>query len=194
MILICFQGKRFYITVIQVYVPTTDAQKAEVDNFYEDLQDLLELTPKRRYPFHQRGLECKSRKPRVTWSNRQVWPWSTKWGRAKTNRTLSREHAGHSKHLSPTTQEMTLSQNQINYVLCSQRWRSCIQSAKTRPGADYGSDHQLLIAKFKLKLKKVEKTTRPFKYDLNKIPYDYTVEVRNRFKWLDLVDRVPEEL
>ena len=115
MILICFQGKRFYITVIQVYVPTTDAQKAEVDNFYEDLQDLLELTPKRRYPFHQRGLECKSRKPRVTWSNRQVWPWSTKWGRAKTNRTLSREHAGHSKHLSPTTQEMTLSQNQIMF-------------------------------------------------------------------------------
>ena len=78
MILICFRGKLFYITVIQVYVPTTDAQKAEVDNFYEDLQDLLELTPRRRYPFHQRGLECKSRKSRVTWSNRQVWPWSTK--------------------------------------------------------------------------------------------------------------------
>ena len=69
-----------------------------------------------------------------------------------------------------------------------------IQSAKTRPGADCGSDHQLLDAKFRVKLKKLGKTTRPFRYDLNQIPYDYTVEVMNRFKGLDLVDRVPEEL
>ena len=85
-------------------------------------------------------------------------------------------------------------QNQIDYIICSQRWRSSIQSAKTRLGADCGSDHELLIAKFKLKLKKVGKTTRPFRYDLNQIPYDYIVEVRNRFKGLDLIDRVPEEL
>ena len=64
----------------------------------------------------------------------------------------------------------------------------------TRPGADYGRDHQLLIAKFRLKLKKVGRTTRQFRYDLNQIPYDYTVEVMNRFKGLDLVDRVPEDL
>ena len=69
-----------------------------------------------------------------------------------------------------------------------------IQSTKTRLGADYGSDHELLIAKFRLKLKKVGKTTRSFGYDLNQIPYDYTVEVRNRFKGLDLIDRVPDEL
>ena len=69
-----------------------------------------------------------------------------------------------------------------------------MQSAKTRPGADCGSDHELLIAKFRLKLKKVGKTTRPFRNDLNQIPYSYTVEVRNRFKGLDLIDRVPEEL
>ena len=79
-------------------------------------------------------------------------------------------------------------QNQIDYILFSQRWRSSIQSAKTRLGADYGSDHELLIAKFRLKLKKVEKTTRPFRYDLNQIPYDSTVEVRNRFKGLDLIE------
>ena len=66
--------------------------------------------------------------------------------------------------------------------------------SKTRPGADCGSDHELLIAKFRLKLKKVGKTTRPFRYDLNKIPYDYTMGVRNRFKRLDLIDRVPDEL
>ena len=79
-----------------------------------------------------------------------------------------------------------------DYILCSQRWRSSIQSAKTRLGADCGSDHELLIAKFRLKLKKVGKTTRPLRYDLNQIPYDYTVEVTNRFKGLDM--RVPEEL
>ena len=72
--------------------------------------------------------------------------------------------------------------------------RSSIQSAKTRPGAYCGSDHEFLITKFRLKLKKVGKTTRPFIYDLNQIPYDYTVEVRNRFKGLDLIDRVPDEL
>ena len=84
--------------------------------------------------------------------------------------------------------------NQIDYILCSERWRSSIKSAKTRLGADCGSDHELLIGKIILKLKKVGKTTRPFRYDLNQIPYDYTVEVRNRFKGLDLIDRVPDEL
>ena len=84
-------------------------------------------------------------------------------------------------------------QNQIDYIICSQRWRS-IQPAKIRLGADCGSDHELLIAKFRLKLKKAGKTSRPFRYDLNQIPYDYTVEVTNRFKGLDLIDRKPEEL
>ena len=65
---------------------------------------------------------------------------------------------------------------------------------KTRPGDDCGSDHELLITKSRLKLKKVGKTARPFRYDLNQIPYDYTEEVRNRFKGLDLIDRVPDEL
>ena len=69
-----------------------------------------------------------------------------------------------------------------------------MQSAKTRPRADCGSDHELLIAKFRLNSKKVGKTTRPFRYDLKQIPYDYAVGVRNRFKGLDLIDRVPDEL
>ena len=68
-----------------------------------------------------------------------------------------------------------------------------IQSAKTRPGAECGSDHELLIAKLRLKLEKVGKTTRPFRYDLNQIPYNYTVEATNRFKGSDLIDRVPED-
>ena len=72
-----FQGKPFNTTVIQVYAPTSNAEEAEVEWFYEDLQDLLELRPKKRCPVHYGGLECKSRKSRDTWSNRQVWPWST---------------------------------------------------------------------------------------------------------------------
>ena len=82
-------------------------------------------------------------------------------------------------------------QNQTDYILCSQRWGSPLQSAKTRPGADCGSYHELLIAKF---IQKIGKTTRPPRYDLNQIPYDYTEKVINRFKRLDLIDRVPEEL
>ena len=115
---------------------------------------------------------------------------------------MPREHAGHSKHPLPTTQEKTLhiditrwstGDHQIDYILCSQRQRSSIESAKIRPRLDCGSDHELLIAKFRLKMKKVGKTTRPFRYDLNQILYDYTVEVTNRFKGFDLIDRVPEK-
>ena len=105
------------------------------------------------------------------------------------------QHTGHSKHLVPATQETTLHMDitrwsipKSDYILCSQRWRSSIQSAKTRPGAECGSDHELLIAKFRLKLKKVRKNTIPFSYDLNQIPYDYTVEMTNRFKRLDLIE------
>ena len=158
--------------------------------------------PQKRCPFHYRGLECKSRKSRNTWSNRQIWPWSTEWSWVKANRVLPREltcqpntlFQQHKRRLYTWTSPDGQHWNQINYILCSQRWRSSIQSTKTRPGADCGSDHELLIAKFRLKWKKVGKTTRPFRYDLNQIPYDYTVEVRNRFNGLDLIDRVPDEL
>ena len=76
MISVHFQGKPFSITVIQVYAPASNAEEAEVERFCEDLQDLLELIPPKRCPFHYRGLECKSRKSRNTWSNRQIWPWN----------------------------------------------------------------------------------------------------------------------
>ena len=87
-----------------------------------------------------------------------------------------------------------LYQNQTDYILCSQKWRSSTQSAKTRLGTDCSSDHEHLTAKFRLILKKAGEATRPFRYDLNQVPNDYTVDVRNRFKGLDLVDRVPDTL
>ena len=105
-------------------------------------------------------------------------PWTEKPSRLQ---STGSQRVGHDWATSPRT-------------LCSRRWRSSIQSAKTRLGADCSSDHELLITKFRLKLKKVGKTARPFRYDLNQIPYDYTVEVRNIFKGLDPIDRVPDEL
>ena len=94
----------------------------------------------------------------------------------------------HKRRLYTWTSPDVQHQNQIDYILCSQRWRCSIQSVKTRSGADCSSDRELLIAKFKLKLKKVGEITRPFSYDLNQIPNGYTVEIRNRFKGLDLIE------
>ena len=146
-------------------------------------------------------LECKSRKSRNTWSNRQIWPWNTKRSKAKANTVLPRERTSHSKHPLPTTREKTTHghhqtvNTEIRLIIFfAATMEKLIQSAKTRPGADCGSDQELLIAKFRLKWKKVGKTTRPFRYDLNKIPDDYTVEMTNRFKGSDMIDREPEEL
>ena len=87
----------------------------------------------------------------------------------------------HKRRLRTWTSPDSQYRNQIDYILCSQRWRSSIQAAKTKLGADSGSDHELIIAKFRLKLKKVGKTTRSFRYELNQIFYDYTVEMTNTF-------------
>ena len=108
----------------------------------------------KRCPFHYRGLECKSRKSRNTWSNRQIWPWSTEWSSVKANRVLPRECTSHSKHLllTNTREDSThghhhMANTKIRLtILCSQRSRSSIQSTKTRPGADCGSDHELFTA------------------------------------------------
>ena len=139
---------------------------------------------------------CDPMNTRDTWSNSHIWPWNTNWSRQRLTEfcqenalvrasTLLQQHQRQLyTWISPEGQY----QNQIDYIVCSQRWRSSIQSVKTRPGADCGSDHEFLIAKFRLKLKKVGKTTRPFRYDLNRIPYDYTVKVTNIFQELDLIE------
>ena len=173
MISVRFQGKPFNITVIQAYAPTSNTEEAE--QFYEDLQDLLELTPKKDVLFIIGDWNAKvgsQEKAGVT----------GKFGLGVRNEARQRliefcqENAlvisnilfqQHKRRLYTWTSPDGQHQNQIDYILCSQRWRSSIQSAKTRPGAAFGSDHERLIAKFRLKLKKVGKTTRPFRYDLN---------------------------
>ena len=177
MISVRFQGKPFNITIIQAYVPTSNAEEAEVELFYEDLQDLLELIPQKHALFIIGDWNAKAgsqETPRVT----------GKFGLGVQNEAgqklieFCQENAlviantlfqQHKRRLYTWTSPDGHYQNQTDYILCSQRWRSSIQSAKTRAGAECGSDHELLIAKFRLKLKKVGKATRPFRYD--KIKY-----------------------
>ena len=169
MISVRSQGKPFDIMVIQAYAPTSNAEEAEVEQFYEDLQDLLELTPKKDVLSIIGVWNAKV--------GSQETPGVTgKFGLGIQNETGQRliefcqENAlviantlfqQHKRRLYTWTSPDGQQRNQIDCVLCSQRWRSSIQSAKARLGADCGSDHELLIAKFRLKLKKVGKTTRP---------------------------------
>ena len=120
-------SKPFNITVTQVYAPTSNAEETEVERFYEDLQDIWELTPKKRCPFHSRGLECKSRKSRNIWGNKQIWPWNAEWSRAKTDRVLPIKCTGHSKHPLPTTQEKTLHMDITRWSTLKSDWLYSLQ-------------------------------------------------------------------
>ena len=189
MITVRFQGKPFYITVIQVYAPTSNAEEAEVEQFYEDRQDLLELTPKKDVLFIIGDWNAKvgsqeMELPGVTGKfgvgvQNEAGQRVTEFCQENTLVIANTVFQKHKRRLYTWTSRDGQHRNQIDYIFCSKRWRNSTQSTKTRPGADCGSDHELLITKFRLKLKKVGKTARPFGYDLNQIPYDYTVEVRN---------------
>ena len=186
-----------------VSAPTSNAQEAEVDRFYEDLP----IRPSRT-----------NTKKDVLFS---IGDWNAKVGCQEIPQVMGKfglvvqNEAGqrliefcqqnalitantlfqqHKRQLYTWTPPNGQYLNQIDFVLCSWRWKNSIQSAKTRPGANSGSHHELFITKFRLKLKKVGNATRPFRYALNKILYEYTEEVINRFKGLDQVDRVPKEL
>ena len=124
---LCFQGKPFKIMVIQAYAPTSNTEEAEFEWFYEDLQDLLEITPQKRCPFHYKRLECKSRKSRNTWSNWQIWPWSMEWSRTKANRVMPRECTGLSKHPLPTIQEKTLHMDITRWSIPKSDWLYSLQ-------------------------------------------------------------------
>ena len=196
MLSVHFQGKPFNITVIQVYALTSNAEEAEVEWFYEDLQDLLELTSKKDVFFIIGDWNAKvgsQEIPGVTGKfglgvQNEAGQRLTEFCPEDALLTANTLFQQHKTRLYTWTSPDGQYRNQIDYIICSHRWKSSIQSAKTRLGADCGSDHEPLIAKFRLKLKKVGKTTRPFRYDLNQIPYDYTVEVRNRVKGLDLIE------
>ena len=125
MISVCFQGKPFNITVIETYSPTSNTERAEVEQVHEDLTRPFRTNTQKRCPFHSRGLECKSRKSRNTGGNRQIWP---EWSRAKANRVLPRERIGHSKHSLPTTQEKTLHMDITRWSTPKSDWSYSLQS------------------------------------------------------------------
>ena len=163
-----FQGKPINITVIQVYAPTSNPEEAEVEWFYEDLQDLLELTSKKDVLFIIGDWNAKV-------GSQETSGGTGKFGLGMWNEAGQRliefcqENAlviantlfqQHKRRLNTWTSPDGQHGNQTDYILCSQRWRSSIQSIKTRPGGDCGSDQEFLITKFRLKWKKVGKTTR----------------------------------
>ena len=161
MISVHFQGKPFNITVIQVCAPTSNAEKDEVERFYEDLQDLLELTPK-DVLFISEDWNAKvgsQETPGVTGKfglgiRNEAGQKLVEFCQENTLVIANTLFQQHQRRLYTRTSPDGQHRNQIDYILCSQIWRSSIQSAKTRPGADCGSDHQLFIAKFRLKLRK----------------------------------------
>ena len=172
MISVRFQGNPFNITVIQVCDPNSNTEEAEVEHFSEDLQDLLELTIKKDVLFIIGDWNAKvgsQETPGVTGifglgmrdetGQRLIEFWQE--NALVIASTLFQQHK---RRLYTWTSPDAQHRNQIDYILCSQRWRSSIQSAKSRPGADCGLDHELLIAKFRHKLK-VGETTWPFRYD-----------------------------
>ena len=167
MISVHFQGKPFNIRVIQAYAPTSKTEEAEVELFYEDLQDLLELTRQKDVLFIIGAWNAKvgsQETPGVTgkfglgiWNEAgQTLIEFCQENALVIAKTLFQQHK---RRLYTWTSPDGQHQNQIDSILCSQKWRSSIQSTKIRPGADCGSDHELLIAKFRLKMKKVGKTT-----------------------------------
>ena len=175
---LCFQGKTFSITVIQVYAPTSNDEEAEVEWFCEDLQDLLELTPKKDVLFIIGDWNAKVGSQEIPGVigkfglgvQNEAGQRLTEFCQENTLVIANTLFQQHKRRLYTRASPDGQHQNQIEYILCSQRWRSSLKSAKTRPGADCGSDHELLIAKFRLKLKRIGKTIRPFKYDQNQIP------------------------
>ena len=152
MISVCFHGKPLNITEIQVYALTRNAEEAEVEWFHEDLQDLWELIPKKRCPFHCRELECKSKKSRNTWSNRQIWPLSTELSRAKANSVLPRECTDHCKHPLPTQNRRLYTWtspdgqhwSQIDYILWAKDGEALYSQQK--------QDWELTVAQIRISL------------------------------------------
>ena len=160
MISVCFQGKPFNITVIQVYVPTNNAEEAQVEQSDEDLQDLLELIPKKDVLFTIGDWYKKVESQEICGVTGKFV--STEWSRAKANSVLPREHTGHSKHPLLTTQEKTLHMDITRWSIPKSDWLYSFQPkmeklhtiSKNKPGADCGSDHELLIAKLRLNWRK----------------------------------------
>ncbi|KHJ39844.1 endonuclease/exonuclease/phosphatase family protein [Trichuris suis] len=195
------KGKPFRITVIQVYALTAGRNESEINQFYPNLQRLLVETPRKDATLILGDWNAKVANQNIVGMTGKFGPGVQNQARARliefcqensltiTNTLFQRPKRRLYTWTSPDGQH----RNQINYILCSQRWRSCVQSTKTRPGAGCRSDRELLIAKFGLKLKTIRKADRPNRYNLENIPHEYGMEVTNKIKGLRLTNRMPEK-
>ncbi|CAF1389444.1 unnamed protein product, partial [Didymodactylos carnosus] len=202
MISIRLQGRPTNLTIIQIYAPTTEAEESIIEDFYMELQQLLDDVPKKDTILIIGDWNAKV-------GEIEVPGIAGKFGLGKRNeagdRLIEFCQDNHmvitntcfqqpKRRLYTWTTPNGQHRNQIDYILCNRRWKSSITSIKTRPGADCGTDHELLLASFRIKLKHHHKSTQTTKPDLQNIPYKYKVAVKNRFNALNLIDKEPEEL
>ncbi|CAF4651495.1 unnamed protein product, partial [Rotaria magnacalcarata] len=196
------QGRPTNLTIIQIYAPTTEAEESTITKFYMELQEILEDVPKKDAILIIGDWNAKvgdTEAPGIV----------GKYGLGKQNEAgekliqLYQENSlvitntwfqQPKRRLYTWTSPNGQHRNQIDYILCNRKWKSSITSVKTRPGVDCGIDHELLLANFKIKLKRYNKTSKATKPNLQNIPYSYNVEVKNRFAELELVNTEPEEL
>jgi exonuclease III len=196
------QGRPLNITLMQVYAPTSDAEEVDIEEFYNKLQKAIDNTSKKDVLLVVGDLNAKV-------GNEEENEITGKFGLGRRNEAgerliefckenslciMNTKFKQHKRRLYTWTSPNGLHRNQIDYILCQQRWKSSVQSTRTLPGADCGTDHELLVAGMRIKLKKVNRTSLPKRYDLENIPAKYAIEVRNRFSALDTVERNPEEL
>ena len=196
------QGKPLNITLIQVYAPTTGAEEVDIEEFYSKLQKVIDDTPKKDVLIIAGDLNAKV-------GDEEEIEITGRFGLGQRNNAgerliefckenslciMNTQFKQHKRRLYTWTSPNGQHRNQIDYILCQRRWKSSVQSARTLPGADCGTDHELLVAGIRVKLKKIKRVALPKRYDLENIPEKYTLEVKNRFKALDLLERQPDEL
>ncbi|CAF3391752.1 unnamed protein product [Rotaria socialis] len=202
MITIRLHGKPTNLTIIQIYAPTTEAEESTIEDFYMELQQTLDDVPKKDAILIIGDWNAKVGETAVPGI-------AGKFGLGKRNeageKLIDFCQENHmiitntcfqqpKRRLYTWTTPSGQHRNQIDYILCNRRWKSSITSIKTRPGADCGTDHELLLACLRIKLKQHHKSTQTAKPDLQNIPYKYKIEVKNRFDALNLMDKEPEEL
>ncbi|RWS06003.1 endonuclease-reverse transcriptase-like protein [Dinothrombium tinctorium] len=196
------RAKPLFITILQIYAPTSDASEDEIERFYSSLEEALQQVPKKDIIYIMGDFNAKvgcQEEERIAGKfglgdRNDAGDRLVQFCQENRFKIANTWFTQHKRRLYTWTSPNGLYRNQIDYVLCSQRWCSSVLAVKTYPGADCGSDHELLVAKIKVKLCNIKKTAPPKKFDVSKIPPSYAVDVKNRFELLDTSEKQPDEL
>lgn len=196
------RGKPLNITIVQVYAPTTDTDDDVIESFYADVQKVIDGLPKKDILYILGDFNAKiGNQPEVNIAGSHGLGERNEAGdrliqfcQENRLRITNTWFMQPKRRLYTWTSPNGIHRNQIDYILCSHRWRSSVVAVKTYPGADCGSDHELLVAKIRIKFCNTKICTPPKRFDVSKVPLSYTIEVRNRFELLDISEKQPEEL